>query len=299
MKQVAKTTPNDYDVRFLLKRSLKTKIMREPLINIAIEAALAGGNLITRAMQRMDTVKIAEKGPNDFVTEVDQRVEREIISIIHKAYPDHRILAEETGESDHDTESDTVWIIDPIDGTRNFIHGFPHFAVSIAIMIKNKIEYGVIYDPVKQELFTATRGKGAMLNNRRIRVAQRKTLETSLLGTGFAYRYNNPNELLPPRLLQTILPACGDVRRAGAATLDLAYVACGRLDGFWEHGLKIWDMAAGVLLVKEAGGMVCDIDGGENYLKSGNVVGCNPHLMRQLLKTFKQVESTLSESESE
>lgn len=261
------------------------KLMREPLINIAIEAARSGGNLIIRAMKRMDTVQIAEKGHNDFVTEVDQRVEREIIDIIHKSYPSHRILAEESGESGD--ESDTVWIIDPLDGTRNFIHGFPHFAISIAVMVKNRLEHAVIYDPLRQELFTASRGKGAKLNDRRIRVSPRKELETCLLGTGFAYRHTDPDNETAPKLLQNLLGTCGDVRRAGAATLDLAYVACGRLDGFWEHGLKVWDMAAGVLLIKEAGGMVTDTNGGETYLKTGNVLAANPTLVRQILKTIK------------
>lgn len=262
------------------------KHMREPLINIAIEAARSGGNLITRAMKRMDTVQISEKGQNDFVTEVDQRVEREIIDIIHKSYPNHAILAEESGESGDD---ETVWIIDPLDGTRNFIHGFPHFAISIAVMQKNRLEHAVIYDPLRQELFTASRGKGAKLNDRRIRVSPRKELDSALLGTGFAYRHNDPDNETAPKLLQSLLGSCGDVRRAGAATLDLAYVACGRLDGFWEHGLKIWDVAAGALLVKEAGGMVIDTDGGETYLKTGNILGANPILVRQMLKTMKPV----------
>lgn len=258
--------------------------MREPIINIAVEAARSAGTLITRAMKRLDTIKIAEKHPNDFVTEVDQRVEQEIISIIKKAYPSHGILGEEGGEIKGD---DYQWIIDPIDGTRNFIHGFPHFAVSIAVTYKNKIEHGVIYDPVRQELFTATRGKGAQLNERRIRVAQRKNLEECLLGTGFAYRHADKTNTMQGKILDSILPICGDMRRAGAATLDLAYVACGRLDGFWEIGLQIWDIAAGILLIKEAGGMVCDPHGGEDYLKTGNVVGANPAIMRQFLKTIK------------
>lgn len=258
--------------------------MRDPLINIAVEAARASGTIITRAMKRLDTVKIAEKHPNDFVTEVDQRVEQEIISIIHKAYPSHSILGEEGGEIKGD---DYQWIIDPIDGTRNFIHGFPHFAVSIAVAYKNKIEHGVIYDPVRQELFTATRGKGAHLNERRIRVSPRKHLEECLLGTGFAYRHIDKTNVVPGQILQAVLPVCGDIRRAGAATLDLAYVACGRLDGFWEMGLHIWDIAAGILLVKEAGGMVCDPHGGEDYLKTGNLVAASPTIMRQFLKTIK------------
>lgn len=258
--------------------------MREPIINIAIEAARAAGVIIVRAMKRMDTVKIAEKRPNDFVTEVDQRVEQEIISIIKKAYPSHGILGEEGGEIKGD---DYQWIIDPIDGTRNFIHGFPHFAVSIAVTYKNKIEHGVIYDPVRQELFSASRGKGAQLNEHRIRVGTRKHLEECLLGTGFAYRHTDKNSPLPGKLLQAMLPICGDVRRAGAATLDLAYVACGRLDGFWEMGLKLWDIAAGILLIKEAGGIVCDLQGGEDYLRTGNVVAANPVIIRQFLKTIR------------
>lgn len=258
--------------------------MREPILNIAIEAARAAGNIITRSMKRMDTVKIAEKQPNDFVTEVDERVEQEIIKVVRKAYPSHGFLGEEGGQIDGD---DYQWIIDPIDGTRNFIHGFPHFAVSIAVAHKGKLEHGVIYDPNRQELFTASRGKGARLNERRIRVGERKRLEDCLLGTGFAYRHNDKDNVVPGKILQSMIPICGDVRRAGAATLDLAYVACGRLDGFWEIGLHIWDIAAGILLVKEAGGMVCDPRGGEDYLKTGNVVAANPAIMRQFLKTIK------------
>ena len=258
--------------------------MREPIINIAVEAARTAGNIIIRALHRLDTVKIAEKKPDDFVTEIDQRVEKEIISIIHKAYPSASILGEESGEIKGD---DYQWIIDPIDGTRNFIHGFPHFAISIAVAYRNKIEHGIIYDPVRQELFTATRGKGAHLNSHRIRVSQRKRLNDCLLGTGFAYRYTDKNDPMPSDVMQSILPICGDIRRAGAATLDLAYVACGRLDGFWEFGLHLWDIAAGILLIKEAGGMVCDPFGGEDYLKTGHVVAANPTIIRQLLKQIK------------
>lgn len=258
--------------------------MREPLVNIATEAALAAGVIITRALKRLDTVKISEKRPNDFVTEIDQRVEEEIISIIRKAYPSHSILGEESGEVKGD---DFQWIIDPIDGTRNFIHGFPHFAVSIAIANKNSIQHGVIYDPVKQELFVASRGKGAFLNDRRIRVAQRKTMEEALIGTGFAYRHKDKNDPLATNILDAVLPVTNDLRRVGAATLDLAYVACGRLDAFWEIGLNIWDVAAGALLVKEAGGIICDPYGAEDYLKSGNVVAANPAIMRQFLKVIK------------
>lgn len=258
--------------------------MHDPILNIAIDAARSAGTLMLRAASRLHTVKITEKKPNDFVTEVDQRVENDIINHIKKAYPSHGILAEESGTIEGD---DTVWIIDPIDGTRNFIHGFPHFAVSIAIMIKKKIEHAVIYDPNRDELFTATRGKGAHLNNHRIRVSARKKLEQCLLGTGFAYRHTDPDDAVPAQIFQSLVPLCGDVRRAGAATLDLAYVACGRLDGFWEMGLKIWDIAAGILLIKEAGGIVCDFSGGETYLQTGNVVTANPVIIRQFLKTIR------------
>jgi len=258
--------------------------MREPLLNIAIEAARAAGNTIVRAMNRLDKIKITEKRPNDFVTEVDQRVEKDIISIIRKAYPSHAILSEECGELEGD---DYQWIIDPIDGTRNFIHGFPHFAVSIAVLHKGKIEHGLIYDPVRQELFTATRGKGAQLNDHRIRVSTRKHLDECLLGTGFAYRHTDKIDSLPGQVLQAILPYCADIRRAGAATLDLAYVASGRLDGFWELGLHKWDIAAGILLIKEAGGIVSDPYGGEDYFKTGNIVAANPTIMRQFIKIVK------------
>lgn len=261
--------------------------MREPLINIAIEAARAAGNTIIRAMQRMDTVKIAEKRPNDYVTEVDKKVEAEIISTIKKAYPTHSILGEEGGTIEGEG-NDYLWTIDPIDGTRNFIHGFPHFAVSIAVLHKNRVEHGLIYDPLRQEMFIASRGKGAFLNDRRIRVSTCKTLKESLLGTGFAYRHlANPKNTGPSKILHHVMPLCGDIRRAGAATLDLAYVACGRLDGFWEFGLQLWDYAAGVLLVKEAGGIISDPDGSEEYMKNGNIIAANPAVMRQLLKVIK------------
>jgi myo-inositol-1(or 4)-monophosphatase len=260
--------------------------MREPLIQIAVDAARAAGNIMVRAAQRLDILKITEKRPNDFVTDIDTKVEQEIISIIKKAYPTHSIVGEESGAT-AGMPNDYQWIIDPIDGTRNFIHGFPYFAVSIAIAHKNKIEHGVIYDPMRQELFIASRGRGAYLNERRIRVSQRKKIEDCLFGTGFAYRHTDKENAQAKHILQTILPLAGDIRRAGAAALDLAYVACGRLDGFWEMGLHLWDIAAGVLLVKEAGGMICDPNGGEGYMETGNVIAANPIIMRQFLRTTK------------
>jgi myo-inositol-1(or 4)-monophosphatase len=260
--------------------------MREPLINIAIQAARSAGNIIIRALDRLDKVKVTQKSPNDYVTEIDQKAEHEIISVIRKAHPNHGILAEESGETVGDND-DYVWIIDPLDGTRNFIHGFPQFAISIAISYKGKIEHGVIYDPVRQELFSASRGKGAQVNDRRMRVSTNKTLEDSLLGTGFPHRHSSDLIAAYTNSLQAVLPYCGDVRRAGAATLDLAYVAAGRLDGFWELGLKPWDLAAGSLMIKEAGGLVCDLNGSENYLKNGNIVAGNPKVLKLLLQQIR------------
>lgn len=258
--------------------------MRQPIVNIAVQAARAAGNLIMRAADRLDNIKVMEKNPNDFVTDIDQLVEREIIAIIQKAHPSHGILGEESGKI---AGNDSVWIIDPIDGTRNFIHGFPHFAVSIAYSFKGKVEHGVIYDPVRQELFTASRGKGAQLNDHRIRVSKRSRLEECLLGTGFPYRHSAELQAAYVESLQSLIPFCGDLRRAGAATLDLAYVACGRLDGFWELGLCPWDTAAGTLLIKEAGGIVCDINGGEDYVKTGHIVAGNPKIIKLILKNIR------------
>jgi myo-inositol-1(or 4)-monophosphatase len=255
--------------------------MRDPIVNIAVKAARAAGDIIIRAADRLDKIQITEKKPNDFVTEIDQQAEREIIHIIRKAHPQHAILGEESGEI---PGKDYTWVIDPLDGTRNFIHGFPHFAVSIGIMHKGKMEHGVIYDPVRQELFSASRGKGARLNEHRIRVSKKTQLEECLLGTGFPFQLSSTHLDAQLKVLQALIPISGDIRRAGAATLDLAYVACGRLDGFWELGLKPWDITAGALLIKEAGGLVCDMNGGEDYLKTGNIIGGNPKIIKHLLK---------------
>ena len=261
------------------------KMIRDALINIAIQAARSAGNTIIRAQDRLDKLQVSQKHPNDYVTNIDQQAEREIIAIIRKAYPNHSILGEESGEMIGN--DDYTWIIDPIDGTRNFIHGFPQFAVSIAISHKGRIEHGVTYDPVRQELFSASRGKGAQLNDRRIRVSTNKVLEDCLLGTGVPYRHSSELIKSYVKSLEAVLPLSGDVRRAGAATLDLAYVACGRLDGFWEMGLKPWDIAAGTLFVKEAGGLVCDFEGTEDYMKNGNIVAGNPKILKLLLQQIR------------
>lgn len=254
-----------------------------PFLNIATKAARSAGNIITRALERLDTLQIREKSPNDFVTDIDTQAERVIVDLIRKNYPNHGILAEESGASQND---ETIWIIDPLDGTKNFIHGFPHFAVSIAVQQKGRIEHGLIYDPIRHEYFTASRGNGAQLNNRRLRVSTRTTLQTSLLGTGFPFR--NPARVAPYlKGFELLLSQASGIRRAGSAALDLAYVAAGRFDGFWEFDLAAWDIAAGSLLVQEAGGLVSDMDGTENYLANGHIIAGNPKIFKAILQTIR------------
>ncbi len=253
-----------------------------PMLNIAVRAALGAGNVIIRNLGKLDALTVHSKHRNDFVSEVDTQAEREIINILRKAYPDHGILAEESGHHDGD---EFQWIIDPLDGTTNFLHGFPQFAVSIALRQKGRLEQGVIYDPLRQELFTATRGAGAQLNERRIRVTNRKSLEGSLLGTGFPFKSQQHLDTYLA-MFRALFPETAGIRRAGSAALDLAYVASGRLDGFWEIGLNIWDMAAGVLLIQEAGGLSGDFSGGHDFLENGNLVAGNPKLFAEILKTI-------------
>lgn len=263
--------------------------MSDPIINIAVQAARSAGNIIMRAYSRPDKMSIREKSPHDFTTDVDERAEKSIVQIIQKAYPDHSILCEESGLIQ---SGDSQWIIDPLDGTRNFIHGFPHFAISIAFQHKNRIEHGIIYDPVRQELFTASRGRGAQLNGTRIRVSTKKNLSDCLLATGFAFRHQGlSHQALPKRIFQSILDLTQDIRRTGSAALDLAYVAAGRLDGFWEFGLHPWDFAAGVLLIKEAGGLASDPLGGEDFWNTGQVVAANATVLRLLLQILNSAQN--------
>tara|TARA_Y100000748_G_scaffold296721_1_gene289870 strand:+ start:424 stop:1194 length:771 start_codon:yes stop_codon:yes gene_type:complete len=251
-----------------------------PMLTIAIRAARAAGDSIVREMDRTHDISIEDKGKNDFVTEVDKNAEEIIIGTIQKSYSDHSFLGEETG---HRGKSDYLWIIDPLDGTTNFLHSFPHFAVSIALQHKGTLEQAVIYDPLKQELFTATKGKGALLNNRKIRVSGKNELDGALLGTGFPY--NNEKAMLKfIDSYKALFPKVAGIRRAGVASLDLAYVASGRLDGFWEFNLKQWDIAAGILLIQEAGGISAELTGGVNYLESGNIISANPKLLKAMLK---------------
>jgi myo-inositol-1(or 4)-monophosphatase len=254
-----------------------------PMLNIAVRAARSAGNIITRNIDRLDQLTVQAKERNDFVSEVDRQTEKEIIHVLRKAYPGHAILAEESGAHAGD---DYEWIIDPLDGTTNFLHGFPQFAVSIALRCKGRLEQAVIYDPLRQELFTATRGAGAHLNERRIRVSTRRTLEGALLGTGFPFRQQQHLDAYLG-MFRALFPMTAGIRRAGSAALDLAYVASGRLDGFWEIGLSIWDMAAGVLLIQEAGGLSGDLSGGHDHFRDGNIVSASPKIFPLILRAIR------------
>jgi len=255
-----------------------------PMLNIAIRAARTAGDSIVREMDRTRDISIETKGKNDFVTEVDKNAEGIIISVIKNAYPEHAFLAEESGQ---EGENDYLWIIDPLDGTTNFLHGFPHFSVSIALQNKGVLEQAVIYDPLKQELFTASKGKGAQLNNRKIRVSIKNTLDGALLGTGFPYN----NESVMQQFIESyknLFPNVAGIRRAGVASLDLAYVACGRLDGFWEFNLRPWDIAAGALIIQEAGGINAELTGGADYMETGNIISANPKMIKAMLKVLSK-----------
>lgn len=259
----------------------------EPMINIALRAARKAGENIVRASDELHRFEVKAKGVNNFVTEVDINAEREIIHHLQKAYPDHAILGEESGLIGS-ADAEYRWIIDPLDGTTNFIRGIPHYAVSIACMYRGRIEHAVIVDPVRREEFTASRGRGAQLNGHRIRVSDLASLDGALLGTGIPFKEHCDDKLVPySKSLEILASQCAGIRRAGAASLDLAYVAAGRLDAFWEIGLAPWDMAAGVLLVREAGGLVSDIDASDKYLDSGNIVCGNPKCFKAVLQVVK------------
>lgn len=253
----------------------------QPLLNIAIRAARRAGEVIVRGMNRVHRLDVRAKGQNDFVSEIDTQAEREIIDIVHKHYPQHAFLAEESGHSGSDSEF--LWIIDPLDGTTNFLHGFPQFAVSIGVQRRGRMEHAVVYDPLRQELFTASRGEGAQVDGKRIRVSAHIGLDRSLIGTGFPYRSNL--QWLDPYMgmLKAVMQATAGIRRPGAAALDLAYVAAGRLDAFWEMGLSPWDTAAGTLLITEAGGMIGRLNGGE-YKSEGDIVAGTPKVYAPLLE---------------
>ena len=251
----------------------------QPAVNIAVRAARRAGEIIVRSMNRLESIQVTAKGRNDFASEVDRAAEQEIIAIISKAYPQHAFHAEESGVTG---ESETVWIIDPLDGTTNYLHGFPTFAVSIACQHRGRLEHAVIYDPMRLELFTASRGDGARLENRRLRVSNRPGIEGALVATGFPYRANQDYADDYLAQLKAVMQATAGVRRPGAAALDLAYVAAGRVDGFWEIGLNPWDTAAGALLIQEAGGRIGTL-GGAPYNLSPHVVEGTPKVYEALL----------------
>ncbi|MFO1401591.1 MAG: inositol monophosphatase family protein [Steroidobacteraceae bacterium] len=251
-----------------------------PLLNIAVRAARRAGEIIVRSLVRLEGLDVTTKGRNDFVSEVDRAAERAIIEEIRRLYPQHAFLAEESGPSG---SNETVWIIDPLDGTTNFLHGFPVFAVSIACEVRGRLEHAVVWDPMRQEMFTASRGGGAHLENRRIRASGQRGLEGALIATGFPYRDDSPDVDVYLAMFREVMVHTAGIRRPGSAALDLAYVAAGRVDGFWELGLKSWDTAAGALLVQEAGGRVSRVDGGDYHHSHGDVLAASPKVYDALV----------------
>jgi myo-inositol-1(or 4)-monophosphatase len=253
-----------------------------PMLNIAIKAARAAGAIINRGSQDLDILKISHKGPNDFVSEVDQAAEAAIIEILLQAYPQHGILAEESGRQHGAKHSEFIWIIDPLDGTTNFLHGFPVYAVSIALAHRGQVQQAVVYDPTRNDLFYASRGRGAYLNDRRLRVSKRTRLSDALVGTGFPFRRGDSFQRYV-KMFEAVMQNCAGIRRPGAAALDLCYVAAGWYDGFFETGLNPWDMAAGSLMITEAGGLVGNFTGESDFLYQREVVAGNPKVYGQLV----------------
>jgi myo-inositol-1(or 4)-monophosphatase len=258
-----------------------------PMLSIAVRAARRAGSIINRASLDSGGLQVRTKQANDFVTEVDRAAEAAIIDAVQKAYPEHAILGEESGAVGAETaKAEYRWIIDPLDGTTNFIHGFPQYCVSIGVEHRGALAHAVIYDPSRNELFTASKGRGAFLNDRRIRVSKCLKLQDALVGTGFPFKELARADLYLKQL-RVLMEKSSGVRRAGAAALDLAYVACGRLDAFWELGLMPWDMAAGVLLIQEAGGLVGDLEGNQGFMESGDVCAAAPKIFSSLLRELK------------
>jgi myo-inositol-1(or 4)-monophosphatase len=268
------------------------------MLNIAVRAARAAGSIINRAASDLDILKVASKGTNDFVTEVDRAAEEAIIDILLDAYPRHGILAEESGRERGNRDSEFVWIIDPLDGTTNFIHGFPVYAVSIALAVRGRVEQAVVFDPTRNDLFVASKGRGAFLNDRRLRVSRRTRMAEALIGTGFPFRRGD-NFQRYLKMFEDVLPHCAGVRRPGAAALDLCYVAAGWYDGFFETGLSPWDMAAGTLMITEAGGLVGNFTGEADYLYQRELVAGTPKVYAQLVKLLapysRVIASTVAE----
>jgi len=260
-----------------------------PMVTIALRAARQAAEFIDRARDDLDKLDVKQKDVNDYVSEVDRRAEEMIISTLQKAYPEHSILGEESGAIEGSGEGkDYQWIIDPLDGTTNFLHDFTHYAVSIACKYKGRLEHAVIVDPIRQDEFTATRGQGTAYNGRRVRVSKIKGLDGALLGTGFPFKPSQQKHMdAYLKMFKDQAQSCAGIRRAGSAALDLAYVAAGKLDGFWEIGLNEWDIAAGVLLVQEAGGLVSDFSGGHNYMDNGNIICGNAKVLKGMLQNIQ------------
>ena len=253
-----------------------------PMLGIAVKAARRAGNIINRGARELDLLTITSKGPKDFVSDVDREAERTIVETLLASYPEHAILAEEGTAKGDNADAENVWIIDPLDGTTNFLHGFPQYCVSIALAQRGQVTQGVVYDPVRNDLFTATRGRGAFLNDRRIRVSRRQHLRDCLIGTGFPFRDGSYLDTYL-RMMKTMIEQTAGLRRPGAAALDLAYVAAGFYDGFWEVGLNAWDVAAGSLLIQEAGGLIGDLAGDSDFLHGGQVIAATPKVFAQMV----------------
>jgi myo-inositol-1(or 4)-monophosphatase len=268
-----------------------------PMLTTAVKAARRAGNVITRGARDLDLLTVTAKGPKDFVSEIDHAAEAAIVETLHGVYPDHAILAEEGTARDRNADAEYVWIIDPLDGTTNFLHGFPQYCVSIALAHKGTVTQGVIYDPIRNDLFTASRGRGAFLNERRIRVSRRQHLRDSLIGTGFPFRDGRHLDTWLSMMRSMIQHAAG-IRRPGAAALDLAYVAAGYYDGFFEVGLNPWDVAAGSLLVLEAGGLVGDLSGEGNYLHGGQVIAATPKVFAQMVNLLGPFREALARDQA-
>lgn len=256
-----------------------------PMLNIAIRAARKAGNIIAKGYERRDDIQTMLKSANDYVTNIDKASEAAIIEVIQKSYPDHTIITEESGALEG-KDSDVQWVIDPLDGTTNFVKGLPHFAVSIAIRVKGRTEVGVVYDPICNELFTAVRGEGAKLNDMRLRVQEKRELQGTILATGFPFKKTS---LMPTQfsMMSSLATEVADFRRTGSAALDLCYVAAGRVDGYFEMGVKAWDVAAGDLIVRESGGLVCDFNAGHHYLTAGHIVAAPARIVKEILSKIQ------------
>ena len=269
-----------------------------PMLNIAVKAARAAGAIINRASLDLDVLKVGSKGPNDFVSEVDQAAEQAIIEVLLEAYPGHGILAEESGRQHGARHSDFVWIIDPLDGTTNFLRGFPVYAVSIALAHRGQVQQAVVYDPTRNDLFYASRGRGAFLNDKRLRVSKRTRIGDALIGTGFPFRKGD-NFKRYVKMFEEVMQSCAGLRRPGAAALDLCYVAAGYYDGFFETGLNPWDVAAGSLIITEAGGLIGNFTGEADYLYQREVVAGTPKVYGQLVQILAPYTRVIKEPEAE